>query len=109
MTTARISRVCISGSFIAGLVLASSSVPAAAAEGGLVTVARSQELHLDHTWTDSLSAGVTSPTAPVRAAATSAPEEDEDMRLYVQMHEEVLDSPIKSFLTPWSTLQQISN
>jgi hypothetical protein len=104
-----ISRVRISGSFIAGLVFASSALPAGAAEGGLVTVARSQELHLDHTWTDSLAAGATGPTVPVGAGATSAPEEDEDMRLYVQMHEEVLDSPIKAFLTPWSTLQQISN
>ena len=80
-----------------------------AAEVGLMNVARSQELQLEQTWSDSLPArGVTSARA-LEEASPGALDDDEDVQRYVQMHEDALDSPIKSFLLPWSTLQQIAN
>lgn len=109
MKKSRTSSAWMAIAFLAGIAVGPVSAPAAAAEVGLMNVARSQELQLEQTWSDSLPArGVTSARA-LEEASPGALDDDEDVQRYVQMHEDALDSPIKSFLLPWSTLQQIAN
>jgi len=74
-----------------------------------MNVNRSPELQLEQTWSDSLPGRGAASARALEDADPGALDEDEDVRRYVQMHEDALDSPIKSFLLPWSTLQQIAN
>lgn len=109
MNKSRFSGIWVAVSLAAGVVIGAVSMPAVSAEAGLVNVARSQDLHIERTWSDSLPSRESRPTAPPEAGIVSALDEDEDVQRYVQMHEDTLDSPLKSFLLPWSTLQQIAN
>jgi hypothetical protein len=109
MKNSRISKIWASVVLVAGFVMGPACSHSVAAEAGLINVARSQELQPEAVWSDSLHTDRMLPASRPEVDAVGALEDDEDMQRYVQMHEDALDSPLRSFILPWSTLQQNAN
>jgi hypothetical protein len=109
MNNVRTSKVCAAVLLAAGVVTGPILGQAVAAESGLINVVRSQDLHTEQIWSDALPAGRVLSSSQADAGGSNLADEDEDVQRYVQMHEDALDAPIRSFLLPWSTLQQIAN
>jgi len=109
MKNVRISRVCAVVSVAVGVMTGPILGQAVAAESGLINVARSQDLQKEQLWSDALPADRVLSSSQADAGGSNLADEDEDVQRYVQMHEDALDAPIRSFLLPWSTLQQIAN
>jgi len=109
MKNVRISRVCAVVSVAVRVMTGPILGQAVAAESGLINVARSQDLQKEQLWSDALPADRVLSSSQADAGGSNLADEDEDVQRYVQMHEDALDAPIRSFLLPWSTLQQIAN
>ena len=109
MKMSLMSSALVAAAFLSATALGPVCAPVIAAEAGLMNVNRSPELQLEQTWSDSLPPRGATPARALEETIPGALDDDEDVQRYVQMHEDALDSPIKSFLLPWSTLQQIAN
>ena len=109
MKNSRICKIWASVVLAAGFAMGPMCSHSVAAEAGLINVARSQEMQPESVWSDSLHTERMLPASRPEGDAVGALEDDEDVQRYVQMHEDALDSPLRSFILPWSRLQQIAN